>query len=1145
MSISVSKITKSQYKKILELEEGHFLDLKSKDIEPAKLTRSISAFANTDGGELYVGIAENKKTKTNHWEGFENVEAANGYLQIFYELFPFGQEFSYEFLSYESSLVLHIEIQRTRNIKQSSDNKTPYIRVGAQNLPVKTIEAITRLRRNKGIDSFEEETTSGNASELADSKPLIEFINKKCPHMEPIKWLNRQLMICNDKATVCGVLLFAEEPQAIIPKHCDIKIYRYRTGDEKGNRDLLDSDPITIEGWIYQQIKLAVEKTIEIVEEIPKLGARGLENVSYPRETLHEIITNAVLHRDYSFPNDIHIRIFDNRIEIESPGRLPGHITVNNILEQSFPRNPRLVRYIHKFPNPPNKDIGEGLDTAFSAMQQLRLKPPVIQELENKVIVYIYHEALASPEETILKYFEEHTYIKTSIARKICHIESDSKMRNILRGLIEKNLIEPVPGLKGSASAYRKFEEKVQEKFDYNFKLRDYQIKAIQAIETALIGGQRNLIVAMAAGTGKTVTCAILIYRLLKSRRFRKVLFLVDRTDLLKQTIDTFKKLRIENLQTFAEIFEVKELKNRDLNQFTKVHIATVQSFNKRFGNFSNKTATAIAKEYDCIVLDECYWGGWQRITQVLEPVDAVKLCLMATPTLQATQIFGEPIYTYSYREAVIDGWLTDHEIFSVRTSLSTIEMDWNPLKTREFLDVQTGQVDLVYAPDEVEIEIEQFNRSLVSKEFNQAVCEELAMRLDLSLPEKTLIFCVSDEHADIVVNQLKIALTNQYGSINDEAVVKITSKAEKPLWLIERFRYEPNLKIAVTVDLLTTGVDIPAICNLVFLRRVNSRTLYGQMLGRATRRCDEIGKEVFRVFDAVDLYSAMASGTDISPVGVNPNVSFSQLISELETTTDPGALETILDQLLAKLQHKQHTLTNVDKNSIETLIQMPFDDIAVRLRNSSPTQAVQWLRDKADIIQILDGQVKQDDVVVESDPNYVITEPHQAYLDNFNTFVHENLKKIPALLLVTQRPQELTRSQLKELRSLMDTAGYSEQRLQGAWRDMTNNDIAASIVGFIRQATLEEPLIPYSDRVDRAMNKLLISKTWTAAQTKWLERIGQQFKVELIVDRDALERGQFKASGGFERINTIFEERLEEILREINDALWHELVNK
>jgi type I restriction enzyme R subunit len=126
-----------------------------------------------------------------------------------------------------------------------------------------------------------------------------------------------------------------------------------------------------------------------------------------------------------------------------------------------------------------------------------------------------------------------------------------------------------------------------------------------------------------------------------------------------------------------------------------------------------------------------------------------------------------------------------------------------------------------------------------------------------------------------------------------------------------------------------------------------------------------------------------------------------------------------------------------------------------------------------------------------------------------------------------------------------MDTAGYSEQRLQDAWRDVTNNNIAASILGFIRQATLEEPRIPYSDRVDGAMNKLLTSQSWTAPQRKWLERIGQQLKVELIVDRDALDRGQFGAYGGFERINTIFEGRLEEILREINDALWQEPVNE
>lgn len=130
--------------------------------------------------------------------------------------------------------------------------------------------------------------------------------------------------------------------------------------------------------------------------------------------------------------------------------------------------------------------------------------------------------------------------------------------------------------------------------------------------------------------------------------------------------------------------------------------------------------------------------------------------------------------------------------------------------------------------------------------------------------------------------------------------------------------------------------------------------------------------------------------------------------------------------------------------------------------------------------------------------------------------------------------------ARFKELRLLLDAAGFSETNLQVAWREMTNEDIAASIIGFIRQAALEDALVPYGDRVDKAMKKILASRSWTAPQRKWLERIGQQLKTEVIVDREAFDRGAFKAQGGgFERLNKAFDGRLEEILVEINESLW------
>jgi ATP-dependent DNA helicase RecG len=206
-------------------------------------------------------------------------------------------------------------------------------------------------------------------------------------------------------------------PQAILPKRTGIKVYRYKTSEEEGTRDTLVGDPISIEGCAYNVIKEAVTTTKAIINSVQIVGTKGLEQVTYPTETLHEVIANAVLHRDYAIADDVHVRIFDNRVEVESPGRLPAHITPKNILKERFARNGNIVRVINKFPDPPNKDVGEGLNTAFEAMRSLRLKAPVIAELDNSVLVQVRHERLASAEDIIMEYLENNRMITNRVAR--------------------------------------------------------------------------------------------------------------------------------------------------------------------------------------------------------------------------------------------------------------------------------------------------------------------------------------------------------------------------------------------------------------------------------------------------------------------------------------------------------------------------------------------------------------------------------------------------------------------------------------------------------------------------------------------------------------------------------------------------------
>ena len=457
-SIDVIEITGAERNRLLTLEEGHFADLKGVEVSTKKLGVAITAFANAAGGDLYVGIGETEilGTKIRQWHGFRDIEAANGHIQSLEALFPLGSEYSYEFLRAAGSagLVLHVQVQRTPQIARAHSKKV-YIRRGAQNLEVKGEAAIERLRLDKGIESFEKQTVDAGIDLVAESDVIASFVRQVVPALTPMRFLKKQSLIRSNKPVVAAALLFADEPQAVLPKRSGVKLYRYKTSGV-GSRETLDSDPVSIEGHLYELIEKSVRTTVGMVEGIQKLGTKGLEPIKYPLETLHEIVTNAILHRDYSIAADVQIRIYDNRIEVESPGLFPGHVTARNVLNEQFARNGIIVRLINKFPDPPNKDVGEGLNTAFRAMQKLRLKPPILEELQNAVLVTIKHDPLASPEESVMDYLEAHQTVTNRIARELTGIGSENSMKEVFYRLARSDLIERVPNLRGASAAWQK-----------------------------------------------------------------------------------------------------------------------------------------------------------------------------------------------------------------------------------------------------------------------------------------------------------------------------------------------------------------------------------------------------------------------------------------------------------------------------------------------------------------------------------------------------------------------------------------------------------------------------------------------------------------------------------------------------------------
>jgi type I restriction enzyme R subunit len=432
--------------------------------------------------------------------------------------------------------------------------------------------------------------------------------------------------------------------------------------------------------------------------------------------------------------------------------------------------------------------------------------------------------------------------------------------------------------------------------FEFGFPLRDYQRHAIEAVEKALEAERHSMLLAMATGTGKTKLAIAMLYRLLATKSFRRICFVVDRSALGNQAAGEFESTKIVSDKAFADIFGLKKLEDVTPDSETKVHICTIQGLVKRVLFTADDSEAPPVDQYDLIVVDECHRGYLldremsdaelsfrgqddyiSKYRRVLEYFDAVKIGLTATPALHTTEIFGDPIFTYSYRDAVVEGHLIDHEPpIRIETALARAGIVFEKDEQLDLLNTKTGEINLAHAPDEIRFEVDQFNKKVITPEFNRVVAEELAKQIDPTFG-KTLIFAATDAHADIVVSAIKKAFAEKYGEIEDAAVKKTTGSVDKVQGLIRSYRNDTNPRIAVTVDLLTTGIDVPSITNLVFLRRVNSRILYEQMIGRATRQCPEIGKEVFRIFDAVDIYPHLQNLTDMKPVVVNPSISFEQ----------------------------------------------------------------------------------------------------------------------------------------------------------------------------------------------------------------------------------------------------------------------------
>jgi ATP-dependent DNA helicase RecG len=442
--------------------ESHFWDFKS-SMSSGKVIQKIGcALANADGGEFLVGV-EDAKTGSglDRWKGFASVEDGNHIMQSLSSDVSPPVPYIAEWLQvngHESSgFACLISIRKSPTVHETADGSV-YVRRNASTAKIDAAERVN-LALSKGAETYEnQELAAYTADELAEEDELASFLSTLSPKTAPEDFVRKQRLANKDtgKARLSGAILFAESPSAVATKRCAVKGARYETKVEKPDRKHLSGVPVTIEAPAYQLIEQTIAEVQRLIQAVSVLNPNGeLEQLSYPPEALKEVIVNAVIHRDYNISDDIVIRVFDNRVEVKSPGRLPGHMTLDNLLTDRFSRNPTINRLINKYPDPPNKDIGEGLKTTMRSMAEAKLKPPRFAQEDNYFVVTIEHTPLARPQEIVLQYLDGHDEITNAIARELTGINSENTMKEVFYDLRDTGVIERVPGKAGNKSAWQ------------------------------------------------------------------------------------------------------------------------------------------------------------------------------------------------------------------------------------------------------------------------------------------------------------------------------------------------------------------------------------------------------------------------------------------------------------------------------------------------------------------------------------------------------------------------------------------------------------------------------------------------------------------------------------------------------------------
>lgn len=731
-------------------------------------------------------------------------------------------------------------------------------------------------------------------------------------------------------------------------------------------------------------------------------------------------------------------------------------------------------------------------------------------------------------------------------------------------------------------------------------QLRPYQVEANEAVEQAIRERKRKMLLAMATGTGKTLTTVSQIYRLMKSGAARRVLFLVDRRVLAAQTVRAFASFEAEPGLKFDKLYELYSqrfqrgdfegeafdpkvlptsyLTDPKLGQ-AFVYVSTIQRMTiNLFGRDAVfKTTDEPLDEdadkldipihaFDLIVADECHRGYSAKELSVwratLDHFDAIKVGLTATPAAHTTAYFENIVYRYEYERAVREGHLVDYDVVSIDSDVRMNGVFLDEGEQIEEVDTMSGVKQLDLLEDEVTFDSSKIEREITAPQSNRRIVEEIRRyaeeheRATGRFP-KTLIFADNDlphtSHADQLVDTAR----DVFGR-GEAFAAKITGRVDRPLQRIREFRNRPNPGVVVSVDLMTTGVDIPDLEFIVFLRPVKSRILFEQMLGRGTRKGERHpDKSHFVVFDcfAGSLLAYFRNSTAITaepPEGDGKTIA--QIVEEIWQNQDR---DYNIRRLAKRLRRVDKEMSGDARELFARFVQDGdvgrYAEDLPGLLKSTFTETMKLLRD-SDFQKLLVDYPRPPRIflVAPGVEDTVSSEwlirggtgreyKPDDYLKAFETFVHENADQVEALRILLSRPQGWGTQALRELRETLTQAPehFTWENLERAFR-VTKHKALVDIISMVKNAAIDtSPLYTAEERVNQAVDRVIAGRQLNEEQAKWMEYIRQALVANLSIDRDDFDAVPVLSSrGGWGKADRVFDRQLEELLAELNREL-------